>query len=398
MLVFFNQVIGGAKHLAGGEKTIVELIRRWKRFIEITVVIPENGIDLLQTKEKLDIKYISLPLTFLDKNSLYWKYTFLIPVIWFIHTVRSCRKTLNINIEDKKIFSSGDFFCNIIPAFLLKIRDKEIDWIVSIFHIIDSPLRREGGFSFFSNTASYIFQNFSFWLIRKRADIIFVLNKDVENSLIKMGFDEKKLYILGAGIDFGNIDAIAPDDDTVYDACFMARLSATKGIFYLPKIWEEVSRKIKKVKLLIIGTGLQKDMAKLNYLISEANLNGRIEMVGFKDEAVKYALMKSSKIFIFPSYEEGFAISILEAIACKLPVIAWDLPVYKSVYKDTIITVPKGNVARFVKEILNLLSDEKLRILRAERAYNFARQYDWDFVASKAYERINGTKVFSQKT
>ncbi len=62
--------------------------------MDVSMIIPEHGLDLIKGKERLDVKYITLQLTFLDKNSLYWKYTFLIPLIWLIHTVRSCKKTM----------------------------------------------------------------------------------------------------------------------------------------------------------------------------------------------------------------------------------------------------------------------------------------------------------------
>ena len=172
----------------------------------------------------------------------------------------------------------------------------------------------------------------------------------------------------------------------------MARLSPTKGIFDIPKIWEGVTRARRNSRLVVIGDGLKKDVVKLRFLISEYKINKQINMVGAKNGSDKYSLMKSSKVFIFPSYEEGFAISILEAMACKIPVIAWDLPVYKAIYEDAIVTVPKSNVAMFIKEILNLLSDDKSRILHAEKAYNFAMQYDWKVIAQKAYKRINSKK------
>ena len=38
--------------------------------------------------------------------------------------------------------------------------------------------------------------------------------------------------------------------------------------------------------------------------------------------------MKSSKLFIFPSYEEGWGISITEAMACGLAVVCYDLKAY----------------------------------------------------------------------
>jgi len=389
MLVIFNQIIGGFDFLSGGERITVELLRRWKRFMDIAVMLPENGLNLIKTKEKLDVNYITLPLTFLDKSNLYWRYIFLIPLVWVIYTLRACAKISKIDIKDKRIYSAGDLFCNIIPAFLKKVKDKKTIWIVSIFHIIESPFKRKAGYSFLSNCASHTFQKFSLWLIKKRADRIFVLNEDVKAQLIKIGFDKNIIYVSGAGIDFGYIDAVFLNKDAVYDGCFMARLSPTKGIYDIPNICKGVVKERGDFRLVIIGDGNKVDENKFRFLISRYDKNKQITLVGRKEGKDKYSLMKSSKVFVFPSYEEGFALSILEAMACKIPVIAWDLPVYKTIYKDVIITVPKGNIVMFAEKILGLLSDEKLRIMYAERGYNLARQYDWDIIAQKAFERIN---------
>ncbi len=175
----------------------------------------------------------------------------------------------------------------------------------------------------------------------------------------------------------------------VYDSCFMARLSPTKGVFDIPKIWEEVVSENNEAKLLIIGNGLEKDERKIRLSIRQCNIEQQIDMVGLKTGSEKYRLMKSCKIFVFPSYEEGFAISILEAMACKLPVVAWDLPVYKLIYKDAIIKVPVGNNEIFARKVLELLGDYGLRLSYAQRGYELSRNFDWDVIARKSYEWIN---------
>lgn len=389
MLVLFNQVMGGVDILSGGEKITVELLRRWKKYQEVTVIMPENGLDLIRTKEHLDVKYITLPLTLLDKHRLYWKYNLAIPLIWFIHTVMATIKILRINIDKKCLFSSGDFFCNIIPAFLLKIRDKKINWMVLIFHIIESPFKRKGGNSFLSNLTSYLLQRFSFCFIRSKADKVLVLNEDLKNQLVTDGFAVKRLFVSGAGVNLNEIESVLSPEDKIYDACFMARLSPTKGVLDIPLIWREVIKEKKNSKLLIIGGGTEKEERTMHSSIIQSNISGQIEMAGFKTGIEKYRLMKSCKIFIFPSYEEGFALSILEAMACRLPVVAWDLPAFKAVYEDTIITALKGNLKLFARAIISLLANEKMRQDYAEKGYHFAKRYDWDIVAKRAYEGIN---------
>jgi glycosyltransferase involved in cell wall biosynthesis len=390
MIVLMNQVLSQTNVLSGGEKITVEFLRRWKNFREIVLIMPENGVPRIRAGEGLDVHYDPLPLMFMDRSSLYWKHIFLVPLAWAIHAVNCWKKIAALTINDGKMYSSGDFFCNTVPAFLKKSRDPRITWIVSIFHIIDSPLKRKGGHSFISNLISMLLQRFSFSLIRKKADVIFVLNDELRSSLLALGFPSGKMFVVGAGIDFRQIDRVAAEG-CGYDACFMARLSATKGLFDLPRIWAGVVQQYPAAKLLIIGEGLPKDVDSLKKSFADAGLSGQITMVGAKSGEEKYRLMKSAKLFIFPSYEEGFAISILEAMACKTPVIAWNLPAYSAIYGERILVSAKGDVGNFSRQAGDLLGNEQKRLARAQAGYAFAQSYDWDAVAQKAAEIITKT-------
>ena len=353
--------------------------------------MPENGKKRIQEVEGLDVDYDTLPLTFMDKNKLYWKYIFLIPLAWVIHAINCWRKIKDMNIKDKRIYTFGDFFCNTIPAFLKKSKEKDIKWIVSVFHIIDSPTKRKGGHSFFSNFISKIIQSFSFYLIKNKADIIIVLNEDLKNDLAVRGFDRDKMYILGAGINYDFIDKMPSEDGGKYDACFMARLSTTKGILDMPDVWKKVRKTVKNARLVVIGAGVKKDLDRIKEKVLKNKLEDSFEMVGAVSDQEKYAIMKNSKVFVFPSYEEGFAISILEAMVCKIPVVAWNLSVYSTIYKDAIITVPKGDINSFSENVVKLLNDKNFRDSQIEKGLELAKGYDWKNLAKKGYEIINAS-------
>ena len=57
-------------------------------------------------------------------------------------------------------------------------------------------------------------------------------------------------------------------------------------------------------------------------MICDLNLENNIKLVGFVNNPYDY--MKKSDIFVFPSLYEGLGNSILEALACGLPIISSD--------------------------------------------------------------------------
>jgi glycosyltransferase involved in cell wall biosynthesis len=88
--------------------------------------------------------------------------------------------------------------------------------------------------------------------------------------------------------------------------------------------------------------------------------------------------MKSAKVFLFPSYEEGWGIAVSEALACEIPVVVYDLPAY-SYAGNSIIKVMKGNTVAFAGEVIQLLSDEKARLSLSVEAHKKVK--DWGDIA-----------------
>jgi glycosyltransferase involved in cell wall biosynthesis len=239
--------------------------------------------------------------------------------------IRGCR--FNVN-ED--IVTSGDFFCDVIPGVFLKGKNK---LTIYTFHIITRK-----------RIVPYLMQQLSILLMRK-ADKVVVLNTVIKDYLINKGILANRIFVQEVEVDEEAIKKV-PNQTKIYEACFMGRLSPSKGIFILPEIWQGM-----KGKLLVIGGGgFASDVQKLKKLCNE-----NIVFVGHKDGEEKYRLMKQAKIFIHPSYEEGLSLTIKEALACDLPVVAWESPIYKEIYGDRLFTAPVGDIGKFRQKIKEAL-------------------------------------------
>jgi glycosyltransferase involved in cell wall biosynthesis len=108
-------------------------------------------------------------------------------------------------------------------------------------------------------------------------------------------------------------------------------------------------------------------------------------LLGFIETEHMYAILKKAHVFIFPSYEEGFGIAIVEALACGLPIIAWDLPVYQGLFGNVVRIVSKGDKASFASLIIEEI-EKSINTERKDRLINCAKKYEWNKVAGNMGE------------
>jgi glycosyltransferase involved in cell wall biosynthesis len=385
VIAFLNSYTKG---LSGGVVRFVEVMKRLnkKSFVDLTIVTSLSGKNLCLERGLNAV----FKLTTQEREAG----NVVLMYIGRIVTVFSLRLELNASTV---LYSTSDFLPDVLPALIwkLKSRNKKCKWVQTIFHLIPPPLQREGSFT--TNLISFSAQRLSFYLIRPSADLIFVLNNTVRDQLIKLGFSKNRLFVTGAGIGLSQIDEIQRAEGMDYDACFLGRLHSSKGIFDLIEIWKLVVSKKKSAKLAIIYIGPKDLELAMMRRIKEENLDSNVFMLQLTGNDA-LSVVKSSKVFIFPSHEEGWGIAICEAMACGLPVIAWNLPVYGEIFPQGMITVRFGNFKRFAEMTLKLLDNSELRQSMGRDALNIASQYSWDKVAGREMaliESLNPQKRFS---
>ena len=109
-------------------------------------------------------------------------------------------------------------------------------------------------------------------------------------------------------------------------------------------------------------------------------LQGNIIFLGSILGQEKYAILKSSKVFVFPSYSESWAISVSEAMYCGLACVLYNSKAYDA-YQDGVFEVPVGDKEKFAETIINLLSDENIRREITNKAKRIASKFDWEKIA-----------------
>jgi glycosyltransferase involved in cell wall biosynthesis len=240
---------------------------------------------------------------------------------------------------------------------------------------------------------SILGERLSLPLIRS-ANILFVVNEQVKEELIDMGFEADKILLSSNGVDYKAIDSAKTVHDIIYDACFCGRLVKRKGIYDLIEIWKLVTLRYPKSKLAIVGDG--PEYKNLSVKLKESNLKENIQLMGFVSEHEKYLTMKKSKVFIFPSYEEGWGIAVAEAIACGLDVVLYDIGTYK-IFEKHIIMVEKGNTRKMAKIVTELIVKQISNNTHDRVSGRIGSVLDWQDVANREIQAIIGLVNASKK-
>jgi len=113
---------------------------------------------------------------------------------------------------------------------------------------------------------------------------------------------------------------LSGDPDTKI-ALFTGRLTHKKGLFELVSAWQSVAERIPNSQLWLVGEGPDRD--QLSEKIRDLDLVGRVVMPGTFDDVEDF--LAAADAFTLPSYTEGLSLSLLEAMAHRLPVIASDI-------------------------------------------------------------------------
>ena len=126
--------------------------------------------------------------------------------------------------------------------------------------------------------------------------------------------------------------------------------------------------------LKIYGDGSLKD--SLQNQINESGLQNNVFLMGFSNDMER--ALRQSSIFAFSSLVEGFALVIVEAMECGLPVVSYQCPCGP---KDIItdgkdgFLVPVNDEQMLAEKICGLIEDENLRHQMAAAAREKALRY-----------------------
>ena len=205
--------------------------------------------------------------------------------------------------------------------------------------------------------------------------IIAVSEHTARGLKTKLRVPRQRITVIPNGISITELESIALADFRS-DIIFVGRLLSNKNVDVLIQSIALLKPRYPHIKCIIVGKGPEKN--SLLQLVQEQNLLENVEFIeGIEDSRQLYALMKSSRVFAFPSTREGFGIVVLEANGCGLPVITTNHR--HNAARHLIREGLNGKAVALSKENLAHAIDEYLMAELEPAQYTaFLQQYDWN--------------------
>jgi len=205
------------------------------------------------------------------------------------------------------------------------------------------------------------------------ADAVTVISKEAYEHYSKLGF--KVSHIPNAI----NIDSLSSQKERKYERqiIFVGRLSKEKGISGLLEIAKSLPNDI---HLFIIGSGPEEDKVK-----ETCKQKSNLHLLGYQQHDRTISLIRGSDAIIQPSLVEGVSTTILEAMACKTPIIASKISSNMEIlsHGKSAILVEIGDTEKMLNEIISIFNDKPNAMKIAEQAFVEVKKYDWKEVGEK---------------
>lgn len=142
---------------------------------------------------------------------------------------------------------------------------------------------------------------------------------------------------------------------------FLGRINYVKGLDILARAFAAVAREREDVHLLIAGPDDDGYEGRVTEWLREGSVLEKTTFTGILLGEEKLEAFYGSSVFVLPSYSENFGLSVLEAMACGLPVVVSDkVNLWPAIKEARAGEVATCDAEVFSQKILQIIDDVNL--------------------------------------
>lgn len=239
----------------------------------------------------------------------------------------------------------------------------------------------------------------------KRADHIICISSSTRRDLHRFfDYPQDQTSVVLNGVDH---DIFYPLSDQTETKTFLRSLGVD-GDFILSVGTIEVrknlegllrARAILKTDLPVVVAGMQGWMTeKIAPLIKELKLDGKVIFTGYVSDAQLNMLYNTCKVFVFPSFYEGFGFPIVEAFCTGAAVVSSNSSSCAEVASDAALIVDPNEPRSIAAGMEQIISDTKFANALREKALKRAQEFSFVKTAQetlKVYNQVSHAQTLS---
>jgi glycosyltransferase involved in cell wall biosynthesis len=194
-------------------------------------------------------------------------------------------------------------------------------------------------------------------------DLILAVSNNVAEALkryLDMRGETVPVRTLYLGV---NLSVFYPEPDVSkrWDLAFLGRLEPMKAVDLFPEMLSLLKPDFPTLRFLMTGEGSLKNQILDEF--AKEKVSGMVDYLGVVQTDQVPKLINQSRVFIYPSREEPFGLSILEAMACGVPVVTTNVFGPSEIITNNVdgLVVPPENVRELVNAVGSLLTSENLQ-------------------------------------
>jgi len=251
-------------------------------------------------------------------------------------------------------------------------------------------------FKYFASSYSKFerrYQNFSTGISVSKAQSIIVPSEATQRDLIKFyPIAKNKINVIHHGYDRELFTPATTNNDAPMNApyiLYVGRIEEKKNIRLLIDSFALLTKEKKNINLVLAGKngfGFEKIQQRIQKLPPE--VKQKIFQPGHLTQYDMIRYLQNAALFSFPSHYEGFGLSVLEAMACGLPVVCSNTSSLPEITGEAAVLLTPINPLQWAGAFSRIINQPKHAAELSRKSIKQAKKFSWDIAADQTYQVI----------
>lgn len=237
----------------------------------------------------------------------------------------------------------------------------------------------------FQNTFA-LWYSFCIPILIRNAQVIFVPSQYVKQKIAER-FSPRHIVVTPNGVNRSIFHPGAIQHRYELPACyilFVGSLEPRKNLKALLRAWEQIQSDFKDTWLVIAGI-----QGNVHRSVEFPTKMERVLFLGYVEEAALPGIYANALLFVLPSWDEGFGLPALEAMACGTPVLVSNGGALPEIVEDAGIVFDLSDQAALATSLRRCLQEQELRLSLQEKSLIRAHDFSWQKTATLIWDTLH---------